>query len=226
MNSQLHNLMKKTRNTYHFMIRKCRKYQDRIKSNKLLEACLNNKGNIFEELRKFRKCRRDDVSSIDGITESVENHFADIYENLYTAVDDKSEMDRIRIELEQQIDYFSVDEINKITTSKVKEAINKLNTGKTDPCFIFTSDSFKAAPDLLSEHISRLFKMFLVHSHVSSILLLATLIPLIKDKLGDHCNSKNYRSIAISSLFLKIFDWVLILLYGHHLQLDDLQFDY
>ena len=40
------------------------------------------------------------------------------------------------------------------------------------------------------------------------------------------CSSKNYRSIAISSLFLKIIDWIIILLYGESLQLDDLQFAY
>ena len=33
VNSELHNLMKRTRNRYHFMVRKCRKYSDRIKSN-------------------------------------------------------------------------------------------------------------------------------------------------------------------------------------------------
>ena len=40
------------------------------------------------------------------------------------------------------------------------------------------------------------------------------------------CSSDNYCSIAISSLILKIFDWVLIILSGDKLQLDDLQFGY
>ena len=58
------------------------------------------------------------------------------------------------------------------------------------------------------------------------MLLLATLVPLLKDKLGDICDSSNYRSIAISSLILKVFDWVIILLYGDKLNLDQLQFSY
>ena len=53
-----------------------------------------------------------------------------------------------------------------------------------------------------------------------------TLVPIIKDKLGDSCSSKSYRSIAISSLGLKIFDWVILLLYGAWLVLDHLQFAY
>ena len=45
-----------------------------------------------------------------------------------------------------------------------------------------------------------------------------------KDKLGDLSN--NYRSITISSLILKIFDGIVILLFGESLGFDDLQFSY
>ena len=38
--------------------------------------------------------------------------------------------------------------------------------------------------------------------------------------------SKNYRSIAISSLILKILDWIILILFGQTLGLDDLQFAY
>ena len=35
------------------------------------------------------------------------------------------------------------------------------------------------------------------HAHVSDFLLISMMIPIIKDKLGDHTSSDNYRSIAI-----------------------------
>ena len=56
--------------------------------------------------------------------------------------------------------------------------------------------------------------------------MVSTLIPLVKDKLGDMTSSSNYRSIALSSLILKIFDWVVLLLYGDELWTDDLQFGF
>ena len=71
-----------------------------------------------------------------------------------------------------------------------------------------------------------LFKTFLIHGHVSTVLLLASLVPIVKDKLGNIGDSSNYRSIAISSLLLKILDWVVILLYGQKLDLDQRQFSY
>ena len=74
--------------------------------------------------------------------------------------------------------------------------------------------------------LSLVFKSFLIHGHFSLYLLLATFIPILKDKLGSMNNSKNYRSIAISSLVLKLFDWIFLLIYGEKLELDDLQYAY
>ena len=49
---------------------------------------------------------------------------------------------------------------------------------------------------------------------------------MIKDKLGDSCSSSNYRSIALTSLLLKIFDWILLLLFDDELKIDELQFGF
>ena len=57
-------------------------------------------------------------------------------------------------------------------------------------------------------------------------LLLATLVPLVKDKLATLNDSKNYRSIAMSSLILKLLDWIILLLFGVSLGVDELQFAY
>ena len=67
---------------------------------------------------------------------------------------------------------------------------------------------------------------YLIHGHISDFLLISSLLPIIKDKLGDTSVSSNYRSITISSLVMKLFDWVIILLFGDHLELHDLQFSY
>ena len=66
------------------------------------------------------------------------------------------------------------------------------------------------APFALSEQLSLLFRQFLIHGHASPILMVSTLLPMIKDKLGEICSSSNYRSIALTSLLLKIFDWILL----------------
>ena len=65
-----------------------------------------------------------------------------------------------------------------------------------------------------------------IHGHITLFLLMATLIPLIKDKLASINSSKNYRSIALSSLVLKLIDWIILILFGTSLGLDELQFSY
>ena len=100
-----------------------------------------------------------------------------------------------------------------------------LKSNRNYPLFIFNSDCLKNAPLPVFEHLKYIIKSFPIHSHVSNALLLATLIPIPKDKMGDLTSSNNYISIALSSLILKIFDWIILLFY-ETLCLDDLQFSY
>ena len=129
-------------------------------------------------------------------------------------------------DLEGKIGESSLADVDMVTTEKVKEASCKLKVGKSDPICDFSSDCIKEAPDILFSHLATVIRAFLIHGHVSLILLLATLVPIVKDKLGDICSSKNYRSITICSLILKIFGWIVILLFGVTVGLDDLQFAY
>ena len=69
-------------------------------------------------------------------------------------------------------------------------------------------------------------RSFIIHGHLSSTLSICNLLPIVKDKLRKSEDSNNYRSIAISSVILKLFDWVFILLYQDNLHLDVLQFSY
>ena len=101
-----------------------------------------------------------------------------------------------------------------------------MKPNKSDLSFEYSSECLKNSPDKLYELLSVIIKSFLIHGHVSQVLLLATLVPIIKDKIGNIGSSNNYRSIAISSLILKILDWVILLLFGHILELDDRQFSY
>ena len=55
---------------------------------------------------------------------------------------------------------------------------------------------------------------------------MTTLIPIPKDKVGDASSGENYRPIAISSVVLKIFDWVVLLLFEKELSTNELQYGF
>ena len=226
MNTELHKIMKRTRNLYHLQIRKCKKAAELLKRNALLDSCINGNGDIFSEIRKMRKAPATVVNSVDGVTEDIPGHFASIYTRLYNSVNERSKLESIYAAVDNQVSNGDDSEVSKITTDVVKKAVSHLKKNKTDPILKSTSHSLANGPAILFEHFATVFRSLVTHGHVTELLLLSTLVPIIKDKMGNLCSSDNYRSIAISSLILKIFDWVIILLYGDKLYFDDLQFGY
>ena len=82
------------------------------------------------------------------------------------------------------------------------------------------------APPALIQHLANLVKSFVIHGTVPAFLLLCTLLPLVKDNLGDSTSSQNYRAIASGSLVLKLIDIVILLLEGEKLACDKLQFGF
>ena len=225
-NTVLYNIMKRSRNIYHYQHRKCSKSVEMIRKNKILDSCINGDGDIFEEIKAMRKHSKVTASCMDGVTEDIPGHFKGIYEKLYNSHDDHANIVEIDAEVNSKINYFHLVDVDRVTPDIVKKAASRLHSNKSDPIYTFSSDCIQGGPDLLYQHLSVALKSFLIHGHVTLFLLIATLIPLIKDKLGNVNSSKNYRSIALSSLILKLFDWVILLLYGHSLGLDQLQFAY
>ena len=224
LNNELHRIMKRSRNIYHYNIRKCKKAENTIRRNKLLDACINGNGDIFNEIKKMRKTKPLIATSMDGNKNQIEDHFKDIYGNLYNSFDDKENITNLLDEVNNGINHSHAYDVQKVTPAIIKEAVKHLKDGKTDPVHVFSSDCFKNAPDILFKLLSVVVKSFLIHGHVTIYLLLATLVPIVKNKLTSINISKNYRSIAISSLVLKILDWVILTLFGESLGLDDLQF--
>ena len=226
-NCCLHDIMKRTRNAYHLVIRKKKRLLERLKRDNLLQNCQENNGSIFDAIKRQRRCKQTFPSTIDGHKDDIPNYLATKYESLYNSVDDKENLTRLEGELESLIDEKSLTFVERITSDVVKSVTKKkLKPGKTDPNSDIASDFLIHGPDVLFELIATCFKSYIIHGHVSSFLLVSTLVPLIKDKLADITSSNNYRSIAISSLVLKIFDLVIISVFSEHLQLDELQFSY
>ena len=218
--------MKRSRNLYHYHVRKIKKSEDIIKKNKLLDACLNGNGDIFTEIKKMRQHKPAAATSMDGVQDDIPNHFKGIYEALYNSVDDMEEMLELKNDVENKMNHSQMNEVLKVTPEVIKKAAKNLSDDKTDPVFSFTSDCIKNGSERLFEMLSLGIQSFLIHGHVTLFLLLATLIPLVKDKLGSISSSKNYRSIALSSLVLKLIDWIILTLFGSSLGLDELQFAY
>ena len=109
----------------------------------------------------------------------------------------------------------------KIDGKIVKEAACKMKPGKGDVSEGYTSDAILSAPDILFDKLVQVYRSWLIHGTVTSSLLNCAFLPLLKNSLKN-----SYRAIAGSSLLLKLFDQVILLLWGHLLASDELQFGY
>ena len=190
-----------------------------------MDACLNGNGDVFDEIRKMRNVKKSLPHTMDGQT-NVTERFKNVYQKLYNSVDDEHETQKVLKLVNNYVDVYSLDDVDLVNQSVVRKAFNNIKLHKNDPIFTFNSNCIKRAPASLFQHLSLMMKCFLIHGLVSQVLLLATMVPLIKNKLGDAETSDNYRSIALSSVILKIFDWIVLLLFGEKLGFDDLQFSY
>ena len=228
----LHGLMVKKRSQYHYAIRRARKRSDLTRAENLFEASLQGDCNLLAEMKKIR-CggpnnhpdMPDTVAGAQGEDE-IANKFKTVYETLYSSADTQTEMSQLVEKVEKLISQNSVQEVAKITGSKVKEAACLMKAKKGDVSGGFTSDALLSAPDIMFDQLASVFRSFLIHGTVTSYLLACCFLPLLKGSTKDPADTGSYRAIAGSSLILKLLEKVVLLVWGHLLASDSLQFGF
>ena len=88
------------------------------------------------------------------------------------------------------------------------------------------SEALINAPEELFEKLAELFRAYIIHNDFSADILACAFVRLLKGALKDDTKSDNYRAIAISSLILKVFDNMIIILFGTALSKVWLQFGF
>ena len=224
----IYNNMRLSRLQYKYAVRRLKRCNDRIQTEKFISGIFENGRNIFDEIRKFRGIRKATSTSIDGEVgaKNIAEHFALKYRGLYNNVKNGHTLDEMRSKLEMGAMMNHEAIIAKVNAGLIDQAIKKLKPNKRDALFDTVSDCYVKGPTNLREHISNLVRMFLIHGSVPNFILLCTLLPIVKDGLGDITNSDNYRAIAGGCLLLKILDLVILLLEGDKLEFSELQFAY
>ena len=103
------------------------------------------------------------------------------------------------------------DDSYNITVHDVMNAVTHLKRGKSDGSEGLSSDHFIHGNRTLYVLLSILFTLFLRHGFSHNSMILSTMIPIPKDRKKSLCSASNYRAIALSSIFSKILDWIILL---------------
>jgi len=225
---ELYNVNRTAKMQYKYAVRRLKRANYNMQKDKFMQSLLNGGVNIFNEIKKFRGNSKTVSSSIDGVVgaQNISEHFAAIYQDLYSKHLLGEEFKNVNEQINNRIIPELESDLDKVNNSTVRAALRKLKPGKSDAFFQFNSDCFINAPDSLINHVTQLFKWFLRTGKIPHFLLICSLVPIVKDNLSDICNSDNYRAIAIGSLLLKWFDWLILILDEDKLSSDELQFGF
>ena len=88
---------------------------DTFKKKTILNACINNKSDIFDVIKKQRSVAPTVSTVIDGITRDVETHFANAYRKIYNSVNDHGNLLKVIQFLEKKVNPSSIADVERIT---------------------------------------------------------------------------------------------------------------
>ena len=159
--------------------------------------------------------------------DTILERFKECYEELYNSAESTEALNALKEQISENVcGEESLLEVCKITGEIVKQAACKMKPGKGDVSGGYSSDAILNAPDIFFDQLAMVYRSWLLHGTVSLNLLACAFLPLLKNSLKNPAETNSYRAIAGSSLLLKLFDQVILLLWGHLLASDELQFGY
>ena len=227
----LHATYIKKKAQYHYAVRRAKAKADQHKAENLLAAALQGDTALLEEMKKIRKGDGgpaelpDTVAGANGELEIVEK-FRLVYSGLYNSVNTADEMKALHEKVQKLITPGSVHQVAMVTGTVVKEAVCSMKPRKSDVSGCYTSDALLNAPDILFEQLALIFRSWLTHGKITPSMLACSFLPLLKSSVKDPANTGSYRAIAGSSLILKVFEMIILILWGHLLASDSLQFGF
>jgi hypothetical protein len=208
--------------------------QDNITADRMatkLHSDMNRE--FWDEVKRVRGNAKDCAGVIDDAVgeDAICDVFASKYEELYSSVsfnaDDMVELRRdvdidIRSKCCEELCYSN----HAVTVQDIKEALGKLKLSKSDADPDLSSDHFKRACPELYVHLSFLLTSMLRHTTAPSHVLCSIIRPIPKNRKKSLSVSSNYRSVAISSVLLKVLDHVILKKHASVLSTSDLQFGF
>ena len=131
-----------------------------------------------------------------------------------------------RDEITKRISKFGFSEDYNVSPDDVTTAICRLKPNKNDGGRGLSTNHFKHGGSLLARHTANLFTGLLMHGSVIDDFRACSIVPNPKAKNINLADSENYRGIALSSVFGRIFYLIVLHRYSDALTSCDLQFGF
>ena len=228
---ELHRVMVNCRVKFRAAVRRAKSDANSQKGRVLLQAAEAGNRALLSEMRRVLGPRHDPQQLPDSLEgevghEEILEKFQVLYSALYNSAGSQVMMEELWDQVGSQIDCTSEAEVSKVTGRVVQQAAMKMKPGKVDVSQGYSSDSLLNAPPILFEKLAAVFRSFLVHGSITLSILSCSLMPLLKSARKDPTQFDSYRAVAGASQLLKLFEYVILILWGHFLDSDSLQFGF
>ena len=197
-------------------------------SDELYDSLMSKDLNTFWKTWKRKCCNKNiSIPNIDG--KSTDTEIAEVFKSKFGLVTGSANTaivhhtDNVALGDSRDSDVmnwlFTVEDVDTAVFSKMKR-------GKAPGCDGLSPDNMIFSHPSIIVHFKRLFNLMMIHGYVPDNFGVGIVVPLIKDKHGDICNSENYRAITISPVISKIFEICLYDKFYSFLSSDELQFGF
>ena len=227
----LYQVMSHARNKYYLAVKQVKRAAASIKATELANAAEAGDIALMKELKKSLD-RKDNSQSVPDClegkvtTDSILDKFRECYQNLYNSAGTEAAMVTIKEKLKVLIKTNDEHEVAKVTGDVVKKTCESMKSGKTDVTESYSSDVFLHAPNSLFSLLAYIFRSYLTRGTVTPQILSCAFLPLFKGGLKNPEKFDSYRAIAGASQLLKLFEYVILLVWGQDLDTDSMQFGF
>ena len=228
MDGIIFNSMYRSRALFKYSLRYCKRIENRIVADKLAEdLCKKDYVKFWKHVNTINVKRAPVANSVGGCSGSEaiaymwQKHFSNVLNNT-------SNRDLCRVNVLDILKDGNVEYTNslRIDVHEIQESINALRSGVACGPDNVSAEHFKYAGRRLSVLLSMFLTCVFSHGYLPDQLMSTTIIPLLKDKMGDISDVNNYRPIAIATVTSKLIENIILHNYCDCLATSDNQFSY
>ena len=100
--------------------------------------------------------------------------------------------------------------LERFNATEVRNAAKQLKLGKSAGHDHIEAEHIRYSDDRLFSLLSLLFNCMIIHNYLPSAFMETIIVPIVKDKKESITDCNNYRPIALTTLFSKLFELVFL----------------
>ena len=219
--------MKRMRAHFKLVFRQCKHDKTRSQADSMAKHLLGkNDKSFWKEVKGIiGNNSSNSASLIEGISgdEAICQMWRDHYCGLLNSTTDTSSQAFVNDCLQ---DIGPGDSITRISLDEIKESVRQLKRGKSCGPDGIAGEHLIHSDNKLYCLLAMLFNSMLIHSFLPEDFMTTLIVPIIKDKKGDVTSRDNYRPIALTGMFSKVFEIIILTRYEDYLDTAPNQFGY